>query len=214
MGTVAKAEQDPYCLSPGGQSVAPDGKRRDAHAPTDQDGSATIRRGLESLAERAQEPQPIALAQLAQAPRAGTDVLQQEEGLAVLEASVGEGTRQVGALVLAGAPALGGSQHRELAGQRSRTVRVGGSQDAVGAEWIVGCDGEQAPPERGEGALAHAAAFGWPANLARDHSHRAIRVAREGGKERLTPLPPDPPPRGCAGRDGALAGRARRARRA
>ncbi len=77
----------------------------------------------EALPERPKHPQTVAFVQLAQAVRARADVLQQEVGLAAPPARIGEGARQIGALLLTRAPALGGGKHRELAGDQARGHR-------------------------------------------------------------------------------------------
>ena len=77
---VAKAEQDGHVgRRVGLQRVLQDRQRRDADAAADEDRAPARPRRRKALAERAQRPQPVALAQLAQAracpgrrPRAGS----------------------------------------------------------------------------------------------------------------------------------------------
>ena len=64
----------------------------------------------------------------------GADVLQQELRGAVLVAGHREGTRKERTLVAPSPPALGGCEHRELAGRRRGAARIGDGDDAVDAQ--------------------------------------------------------------------------------
>ena len=145
------------------------------------------RRGRrEAVAERAERPQPVALAQLAQAPRARADVLEQEVRLADAPAGDREGARQVRALVLSPAPALGGGEHRELPGLRLGRLDVGDAQHAVGAELVDAERRSAAGAANGAGAAAHSLTPSAP-RRPRDAvqllqaQHRGLAVAPRAG---------------------------------
>jgi hypothetical protein len=90
MRRVAEAEQHERRVRarPGpGEPVGPDRQRGDAGAAAGQDRPATRPRGREPAPERAEDPQAVAGAQLAQPPRARADVLEQEVERAVLVAA-------------------------------------------------------------------------------------------------------------------------------
>ena len=157
----------------------------------------------EARAQRPQQPQLVARAELGQAPGAGPHVLEQELELARPGAEVGEGARQVGALVRAGAPALGGGQHVELARPRRRPAGVGAAQEAVGADRLRG--GDRGPPategrERAAG-VGHATSAGrGGAGLASPFARRWISCSdstsgaapsRAAPIARAAALPPD-----------------------
>ena len=157
-GAVAKPEQHSHLGGPLGlQRILQDRQRSDADAPAHQQRAPAALGRLKPLPERSERPQAIALAQLAQAPRARSDVLEQEMGLPDAAPGDREGARQVGTLVLSPAPALGAGEHRELPRLRIGAVHVGDAQHPVGAELIHAEDRQQPGRERRgrRGPLAH-----------------------------------------------------------
>ena len=119
--------------------------------PPTRTGAAAVARRREAAAERAEQPDVVAGAQLREPVRAGPDVLEQEvERPVVVAAGDGERAREERPLVRAAAPALGGGEHRELPGIRRRPVRVGDREDDVGAVLAPADDGEPAAAERRE----------------------------------------------------------------
>ena len=146
---VAEAEQRPRRSA---EVVLQDHQRGDPDAAADQQHPpARLRRG-EAPPERPHGEHPLTRLQLAQPARAGTHVLEQEVGLLAGVAGDRQGAGQERALVLASAPAVLRSQHRELPGS-AVAARVEHPQQAVGAELLVGGDLEQAasPVERSRG---------------------------------------------------------------
>src|ERR1022692_708880 len=188
--------------------VLPDRKRGDAHAATHEQWAATLLRLGETAAERAEQPQLLTLAQLAQTPCAGSYILQQKVRLAIAEARIGEGSRKVGSLVLPGAPALGGGEHRELPGGRLGPVWIGGLQNAMGAERFVLGDCEQAPSERCEDTRLTAPRVTRMRLHARVLGTHAACASMRGSSTLTRPVPYW----SCPGGGAALAARARRAR--
>ncbi len=92
---VAKAQQRLGIA----EGLAPRDERDDPDAASDEQRAPARRRGLEAPAQRPEQPQAVAGAQLAQAPRARADVLQQELHPPRVVAQVGEGPRKERALV-------------------------------------------------------------------------------------------------------------------
>ena len=109
--------------------VLPDRQRRDPDPAADEQRPPAVLRRAEADAQRPEQPQPVAGAQLAQPPRARADVLEQEVERAVLVAPQHrERARQERPLVGAPAPALARGEHVELArvrraGPRRRAPR-------------------------------------------------------------------------------------------
>ncbi len=110
------------------------------------------RRVGEADPQRAERPEALAGAQLAQPLRARSDVLEQEMRLAARPAGDGERAGKVRPLVLSPAPALGCGEHRELARIGGRPVGIGDAQQAVGAQLLDACDRQQ---PSAEGGLRH-----------------------------------------------------------
>jgi hypothetical protein len=151
VGGVAEAEQHERVVA---EVVLPDGQRRDPHPAPGEHGPPPRLRRAEADAQRPEDPQPVARAQLAEAPRAGTDVLEHEVEPAVGVASQHrEGAREERPLVEPAAPALGGGQHVELPGVRRRAAGVVAGEHLVGADPPAGGHLGQAAPERGERAI-------------------------------------------------------------
>src|SRR6185503_21147990 len=97
----------------------------------DQQRAPSVRR-READAERAGQPEPVALAELSQAVRARPYVLEDEADPPRLDAAIGEGARQPRALIRAGSPVLVRGQHVELARARiGRSSGVFGPQQPV-----------------------------------------------------------------------------------
>jgi len=128
---VAEAEQDRRVLP---QLVAQDHERRGPDAAADEHRPAAVAGRRERPAERAEQPQAVALAQLRQAPRPGADVLEHElQAPAARGPRDGERPRQERALVVAAGPPLRGGQHVELPRLRRRAVLVEHLEDEVRA---------------------------------------------------------------------------------
>jgi len=128
---VAEAEEDPGGDVAGGKDTAQESQRRYADAATDEDCAGSFRRKLlrsrEGVAQRAVDPDVLALLQLAEPVGAGADALDQEveadAGCGGSGFGYGEGTRQVGAAVSLLPVGLGG-EHVELAGLRLGTLFI------------------------------------------------------------------------------------------
>lgn len=119
----------------GAELILPDGQRGDAHSSSHQNRSAVLPREPEAPAEWPHEPQPGPRLKLAQPPRPGTDVLNQELELGSSRVAGGpqdaEGAGQKRPLALSPAPPLGRGQHVELARLRGRAGRIQAAQDDI-----------------------------------------------------------------------------------
>src|SRR4051794_2689133 len=136
------------------QRVLPDRERRDPDATADEQRPPIGLRRAEADAERTEQPQPVARAQLAQAPRARAHVLEEEVEPAVLVgAENGERAREEGPLVGPSAPPLARRQHVELPRVRRRPAGVEHGDHVVGATPSVSDHGAEAAAERGERAV-------------------------------------------------------------
>ncbi len=147
---VAEAEQHADLA---GERVLQDRERRDADAAADKQRAPSVGCGAEAAPQRAEHPQLVTGAQLAQPLRTGTDVLEQEVRLAVLLARDRERSREIGSILCSSPPALDRREHRELAGCDWWAVWVLSAQDAVGPQLVDTCDRQLTPAER---CVAHA----------------------------------------------------------
>ena len=123
---------------------------RPAAAAAGVDGPAPGARAGEAAAERAEQVEAVARAELGEPVGAGPDVLEQEVELAVAASHHGERPRQERALVDAAAPAMRRREHVELAGIGRRAV-VGHGQNRVRPVLPAFDDARKAATERREG---------------------------------------------------------------
>ena len=139
------------------QHVLPDRQRRDPDAAADEQRPPLVLRRAEADAQRPEQPQPVAGAQLAQPPRARADVLEQEvEPAVVVAAQDRERARQERPLVRAAAPALARGEHVELPRVRRRPLGVEHRDDVVGAVARVRDDRAEAAAEAARACGRHA----------------------------------------------------------
>ena len=153
---VAEAEQR-RCLAV--ELVLPDRQRCDPDAAADQQRPAAGAGRHEAEPQRTEDRQLVAVHQLAQPLGPRADDVEQELQLVAARrrAQHRERPRQKRALVGSPAPSLGGCQHVELTGGRTRAVCVGTAQHVVGAVAIMRDDRHGADPEGRQHAFAQAA---------------------------------------------------------
>ena len=130
--------------------VLPDRQRRDPDPAADEQRRAARARRAKADPERAEDPETVARAELAQPFRSRSDVLDQELELVTTgrRAQHAEGPGQERPLAVPPTPALGGGQHVELPGLRAGPVGVGGPQNGVGPMLLAPGDGHVATAER------------------------------------------------------------------